>query len=131
MASSTSIAYCPRASAYFRHVDHAYSRMIREGINVTLGTDSILCLDEIADERLSILDEMSLLYRRDRTDPGTLIALATINGARALGFDPSLVTLEPGPTLGLLAVPFDAGDQTASPIEQVLTHAPSIEIERL
>ena len=34
-----------------------------------------------------------------------LLALATVNGAIALGIDPALVTLEPGPTAGVLAVP--------------------------
>ncbi|MCA9291150.1 MAG: amidohydrolase family protein, partial [Phycisphaerales bacterium] len=86
---------------------HAYRSMLAGGVNVALGTDSILCLD--TPDRISTLDEMRLLRRRDGTDPVTLLAMATIHGARALGFDEGLVEFSPGPMLGVLAVD-GAGD---------------------
>lgn len=105
--TGTTIAYCPRASAYFKHRNHRYREMLDRGVNVALGTDSLLCLDADADERLSILDEMRLLYRRDDTDPEILLQMATVNGARALGFDASEVTLSAGSSRGLLGIPVD------------------------
>ena len=107
-ALKVTAAYCPRASAYFGHphpghCEHRYREMLERGINVALGTDSVLCLDTA--DRLSVLDEMRLLYRRDGTPPRLLLRMATINGAAALGFDPNLVTLKPGPIAGLLAIP--------------------------
>lgn len=109
-ASRTTVAYCPRASAYFGHPNddhgpHRYRQMMSAGINVALGTDSIVCLDR--EDRLSVLDEMRLLHRRDGTDPALLLRMATTNGARALGFDPQLVAVAPGPTAGLLAIRCD------------------------
>ena len=103
-----SVAYCPRASAYFghphaEHPPHRYRDMLAAGINVALGTDSILCLQ--TPDRISVLDEMRFLYRRDGTDPLTLLAMATVNGAKALGFDPNTVSLSEGPINGLIAVP--------------------------
>ena len=102
------IAYCPRASAYFGHPHaghppHRYREMIEAGINVTLGTDSIICLD--TPDRISVLDDMRFLYQRDHTLPTTLLRMATINGATALGSDPQLVSLTEGPTLGLIGIP--------------------------
>jgi cytosine/adenosine deaminase-related metal-dependent hydrolase len=109
--SSISVAYCPRASAYFGHPrdgapPHRYAEMIEAGVTVALGTDSLVCLDTPG--RISVVDEMRLLHRRDGADPRTLLRMATIDGAAALGVDPAEVDLAPGPVAGLLAVPFDA-----------------------
>ncbi len=117
-----SVAYCPRASEYFGHpVDdqppHAYRAMLDAGVNVCLGTDGLVCLD--TPDRISVLDEMRRLHRRDGTDPDRLLAMATTNGARALGLDPDLVTFAPGDVAGIIAVPFDPGDP-ADPLTQVL-----------
>jgi cytosine/adenosine deaminase-related metal-dependent hydrolase len=106
----TSVAYCPRASDYFGAHEHfgphRYRDMLAAGINVCLGTDSIINLPPGTD-RLSPLDEARFLYRRDRTDPVTLLKMATINGARALGLDESRFAFHVGSQLaGVLAVPF-------------------------
>ena len=111
-ATNTSVAYCPRASAYFgadHHFGpHRYRDMLAGGVNVCVGTDSIVNLD--TPDRISILDEMRLLARRDGTDPITLLQMATTNGAKALGLDDSAFTLTPGNhPLGLLAIPVESG----------------------
>ncbi len=119
----TTVAYCPRSSAYFGHPHggrspHQYREMIAEGVNVALGTDSLLCLDTA--KRISVLDEMRLLYKRDGTDPRLLLRLATMNGAAALGFDPELVTLRPGVTAGVLSLSIDAQND-ADPLKQAMS----------
>lgn len=116
------VAYCPRASAYFGHPHagrppHRYRDMVELGVNVALGTDALPCLD--TPDRISVLDEMRFLYRRDGVDPIALLRMATVAGASALGFDGSLVTLAPGPTAGLLAVQIDSDDPD-EPLAQVL-----------
>lgn len=91
--TGTSVAYCPRASAYFgaeRHFGpHRYREMLARGINVALGTDSIVNLPhEAATEGgggISILDEMRFLWRRDGGRPEELLRMATTNGAKAMG----------------------------------------------
>ncbi|MHC4428722.1 MAG: amidohydrolase family protein [Planctomycetota bacterium] len=115
------VVYCPRSSAYFGHpapdhAPHAYCRMLDVGLEVCLGTDSIVCLD--TPDRISVLDEMRLLHARDGTDPRTLLAMATVAGARSLGFDPDLVTFAPGPVAGVIAVPCDEG--VADPLRSAL-----------
>ena len=103
--SNITVVYCPRASAYFRHEGHRWKEMLEAGVNVTLGTDSLLCLD--SPDRMSVLDEMRYLYLNQNADPQTLFAMATVNGAIGLGIDPTLVTMSPGPTSGLIAFDVD------------------------
>lgn len=109
-SASASIAYCPRASAYFGHPrdgasPHRYRALIDAGVNVVLGTDSLVCLD--TPDRISVLDDMRLLYRRDGTDPRLLLRMGTTAAARALGFDEAGYDLRPGPSAGILAVTID------------------------
>lgn len=94
------VAYCPRASDYFgapsKFGPHRYRDMLRAGVPVALGTDSLVNLPEDAARTpaeggrgMSIMDEMRLLWRRDGTDPHMLLAMGTTHGARALGMDES------------------------------------------
>lgn len=111
-----SVVYCPRSSAYFGAQKpfgaHRYREMLGAGINVCLGTDSIINLpEEATDPRragISVLDEMRLLWRRDGTDARLLLEMATVNGARALGIDPGLFEFDVGSTMaGVLSIEID------------------------
>lgn len=99
-AMGATVVYCPRASAYFdapaRFGPHRYRDMLRAGVPVALGTDSLVNLPAEAARTpaeggrgMSVLDEMRVLWRRDRPDPVTLLAMGTVQGARALGLDES------------------------------------------
>lgn len=94
--TGTSVAYCPVASAYFGHTQHRYRDMLAAGINVCLGTDSMLCQSAGNAQPMSMLAQMRHLYRRDRTDPSTLLAMATINGMHAMEFSDHEATLGEG-----------------------------------
>lgn len=108
MAAAGVVAiYCPRASAYFGHPEpgaspHRYRELLALGVPVALGSDAAIVLG--AAGPISILDEMRLLWRRDRHDPLALLAMATLHGAAALGVDPALVRLRDGDPAGLLGV---------------------------
>ena len=91
--------------------------MLASGINVALGTDSMLCLD--TPNRISVLDEMRLLHRRDNADPRLLLQMGTTNGAIALGVEPSRFTLDPGPVAGLIALDINP-DNALDPLRQIL-----------
>ncbi len=113
------VCYCPRASDYFRAHDalgpHRYRDMLAAGIPVALGTDSIINLPPDTalpnGPGMSTLDEMRYLFRRDHTDPRTLLAMATTTAARALALPPANFTLasnvEPA---GIVAVPIRASE---------------------
>lgn len=130
--TNASIAYCPRASEYFNAPDtlgpHRYRDMLARGINVCLGTDSIVNLPEAATSTktggITPLDDARLLYQRDRTDPNTLLAMLTTNGARALGLDPVAFTFARGtPLAGIIAVDID--DRCNDPLTGVFTSTAS------
>lgn len=118
-----SVAYCPRASEYFGHRGHRYRDMIDAGVNVCLGTDSIICHGS-----LSILDEMRRLHARDGTDPDLLLKMATVNGMRGLGLSESDATFTPGAAAGLVAIRYDPQNATG-PLAQVLSSAQRPDIQ--
>jgi cytosine/adenosine deaminase-related metal-dependent hydrolase len=106
-ASGVRVVYCPRASAAFGHappqlLEHPWRSLHEAGVNVCLGTDSLLCLD--TPDRLSVLDDMRLLYRRDGVDARLLLAMATVHGAKALDLEPGLAMLGPD-AAGVIACP--------------------------
>lgn len=124
-----SVAYCPRAHRYFNHEQHLGPHrlidMLQAGVNVCLGTDSVINLPPHATDPtaagLSVLDDMRAVRAatpRDRLDDRTLLTIATTNGARALGVDPGPMLLEPGlPIAHVLAAPlpqcFQSGPASA------------------
>lgn len=99
------VAYCPRAGEYFGHRGHPYRDMLARGVNVCLGTDSALCLGTPG--RISPLDDLRLLMRRDGLELGQALAMATVAGARALGLAPEAFAFGGAPLAGILAVPLD------------------------
>ncbi|MCC6677043.1 MAG: amidohydrolase family protein [Phycisphaerales bacterium] len=121
--SRVSVAYCPRASAYFgaerTFGPHRYRDLIRAGVPVALGTDSIINLPAGADAPggpgLSVLEEMRFLHARDGVDPLILLAMGTINAARALNMDERAFAFGPGASpAGLVAVDIADGPASAA-----------------
>ena len=124
---NASVAYCPVASAYFRHPSpghppHRYREMIEAGVNVCLGTDSILCQPLQEAQPLGILPQMRFLCRRDKTDADVLLRMATINGLRALGLEENLATFKPGTPARMIAVKIDP-DHVADPLVQAMLNS--------
>ncbi len=117
--TGTSVAYCPVASEYFGHVDHRYRDMLEAGVNVCLGTDSILCQPADEAQPMGILPQMRRLYRRDQTDPGTLLKMATTHGMLALEFSETDATLQKRAPAVFASVKIDV-DDPLDPLVQVL-----------
>jgi len=124
--TNTSVAYCPRSSAYFgtdlEFGPHRYRDMLAAGVNVCLGTDSIVNLD--TPDRISTLDEMRLLVARDGLDPRLALEMGTTRGARALAIDPALFTFTPGPLAGVVRV--DDADSLAAALATDHPFAPEL-----
>jgi cytosine/adenosine deaminase-related metal-dependent hydrolase len=98
--SRSSVAFCPRSHAFFKHRDHPWRRLLAAGVNVCLGTDSLA-----SSPSLSVLDEARFLFSNEPdADPRTLLAMATARGARALGLEDELGDLRPGLAAALCAV---------------------------
>jgi len=78
-----SAAFCPRSNAFFRRTTDSLQTLLAAGVNVALGTDSLA-----SNETLSMLDEMVFLKRvHPELEWRTIFEMATVNGARALGYE--------------------------------------------
>jgi cytosine/adenosine deaminase-related metal-dependent hydrolase len=75
--------------------------MLRAGVNVGIGTDSLA-----SNPSLSVLDELRFL-RQAHPDvlPDTLLAMGTLYGARALGLDRQCGSLTTGKRADLVVIP--------------------------
>lgn len=124
--TNTSVAYCPIASEYFGHQYHRYRDMLDAGINVCLGTDSIVCADADDPQPLGLLSAMRRLYQRDRTDPDMLLAMATVNGARALRLTEGFATFQRDTSAQFACIAIDPDDPT-DPLVQALTSQVPVE----
>ncbi|MEE2642281.1 MAG: amidohydrolase family protein [Planctomycetota bacterium] len=86
------LVFCPRTHAYFGHENYPLESIRKKGIELALGTDS-----RASNPDLSIWREMEfLLNRYPQLEPAAILRMGTIHGARALGMDAELGSLEPG-----------------------------------
>ena len=110
-ASGSSVAFCPRSHAFFKHADHPWRRLLAAGVNVCLGTDSLASAPS-----LSVLDEARFLFARGGADPQVLLEMATRRGARALGLETEIGDLRAGlrPEFCAVAVPASAQEPLAA-----------------
>jgi len=119
-ASRATAAYCPRSSEYFGNHEHfgphRYRDLLAAGVDVALGTDSVINLPSQAGTDavgMSTLDEARRLFARDATDPRALLGMITTSGAAALHIDPARFTFTPGaPLAGLVGT--ETATQTAN-----------------
>ncbi|WP_339910831.1 amidohydrolase family protein [Symmachiella dynata] len=113
------VVYCPRTHAYFGHEPHPWQRMLQAGVSVAIGTDS-----RGSNPDLSLWRELQFLRRTfPEVDPVELLALGTINGARALGLDGEIGTLRPGKSADMAVVALNeaAGELFAPETEVTAT----------
>ena len=112
------VVYCPRTHAWFGHARYPLEKLLAAGAIVALGTDS-----RASSPDLSLLAEMRHVAREfPAMSRATILELGTLGGARALGLDSQIGTLEPGKwaNLAVVALPEDAA---ADPHELLLDAA--------
>lgn len=90
-------ATCPNANLYIENRLPNYQNFIDDHARMTIGTDSLT-----SNWQLSILEEMKTIQRFQSYVPfDILIRWATLNGAKALGFDDTLGSFDIGKTPGI------------------------------
>ncbi|HVP13570.1 MAG TPA: amidohydrolase family protein [Phycisphaerae bacterium] len=103
-ASQATVVWCPRSHRFFGHEPHRWQKMLAAGINVCIGTDSLA-----SNETLSILDELRFVRRSvPAAEPDLLLEMGTIRGAKGLGLDARIGTLQLGKWADFAVVPWDA-----------------------
>jgi cytosine/adenosine deaminase-related metal-dependent hydrolase len=95
------IAHCPRSHAFFGHAPFALERLRSLGFNICLGTDSLA-----SNSDLSLFAEMRELLRNESwLSPREVVAMATINGAQAIGQPDLIGKIRPTAYADLIALP--------------------------
>ena len=90
--SGAHVCLCPRSNAALHQRLPDLDRMIRTGIRLCLGTDSLASVSS-----LSMLDEMAFVSKSfPMAAPERIFQMATLGGAAALGLDNRMGTLAPG-----------------------------------
>ncbi len=95
------LVHCPGSHCFFKHQNFPWSKILKSGIRVGLGTDSLA-----SNAELSMLSEMRLLQETEpQLTPQQIFSFATLEGARLFGIDREVGSLEPGKKANLIAVP--------------------------
>jgi len=112
------VVYCPRTHAWFGHDRYPLEKLLSAGAVVALGTDS-----RASSPDLSVLAEMRHVARAfPAMSRATILELGTLGGARALGLDAQIGTLEPGKRANLAVIALPEG-AAADPYELLLDTA--------
>ena len=108
--SRSSVAHCPASNAKLGHGVAPLDEMLAAGITVGLGTDSMASnnrMDILEEARLALLAQRMRVASFETPEAIDVLELATIGGARAIGIDADVGTLEPGKQADLAAFAID------------------------
>jgi aminodeoxyfutalosine deaminase len=102
-ATKTWLVLCPRANCYTGTGVPPVPGLLKAGVNLALGTDSLA-----GNRDLNLFGEMLWLYQNFPAWPGALwLRLGTLNGAQALGRDREFGSLDPGKMAALGFLPLE------------------------
>jgi cytosine/adenosine deaminase-related metal-dependent hydrolase len=127
--SGSSVAHCPRSNLYLKCGAPPVAEMRAAGVTVGLGTDSLASndsLDMLAEMRAALKTSRALASgeetgRRLSLSPRAVLRMATLDGARALGWETLVGSLEVGKRADLVVVRLPAGTTTSG--EDLLAEA--------
>jgi cytosine/adenosine deaminase-related metal-dependent hydrolase len=104
-----SVVHCPRSHGYFQHRKFPLEKLLAAKVNVCLGTDSLATVtrNDKQELELSMFTEMQTFARSyPEQSPQTILKMATINSARALGLNRKIGELSGFSAADLIAIPF-------------------------
>ena len=119
-----SVAHCPRSHVFFRHRRFPREELAGVGVNICLGTDSLASVTKVRGRpmELNLFTEMqSFAAAHPQLPPETILRMATLHGARALGMQGKIGELSENAMADLIAVPFTGN--CAGAFEAVVHHA--------
>jgi 5-methylthioadenosine/S-adenosylhomocysteine deaminase len=97
---------CPRSNTALGVGRAPVMELLGEGVPVALGTDSLASAGD-----LDLFAELAALRREHpRLPPAAALRMATLNGARALGLDERLGSLERGKLARCIVVPLESAN---------------------
>ncbi|MDB6123497.1 MAG: Amidohydrolase, partial [Pedosphaera sp.] len=123
----TSVVHCPRSHSYFKHRAFPLQELLAAKVNICLGTDSLASVYKARKRaiELNMFDEMrELALNSPDLPPETILRMATINGALALGMKRQIGELSPGAFADLIAIPHAGAG--SNDYETVLHHGGNV-----
>lgn len=120
--TGVNIAHCPESNLKLASGFCPIGQLVEQGVNVTLGTDGAASnndLDMFAEMRQAALLAKAVAQDASAIPAATALELATINGAKALGLDHKLGSLEAGKAADIIAVDFS--DLESQPCYDVIS----------
>jgi 5-methylthioadenosine/S-adenosylhomocysteine deaminase len=102
------VAHCPASNAKLGHGIAPLVEFLNAGIAVGLGSDSMASnnrMDLLEEARLAALFQNTRLAAPTAVSAAVALTLATLGGARAVGLDQEIGSLEPGKSADLAAFP--------------------------
>jgi 5-methylthioadenosine/S-adenosylhomocysteine deaminase len=116
------IIHCPASNLKLASGSCPVAELDARSINIALGTDGAASnnsLDMFAETRLAALLAKGVSGNPEAIPAARALSMATINGARALGLDDRIGSIEPGKQADLVAVRIDRIE--TQPVHNVLS----------
>jgi 5-methylthioadenosine/S-adenosylhomocysteine deaminase len=109
--SDSRVAHCPKSNAKFGHGTAPLEKFMNNKIRVGFGSDSVasnnVC-DILEEARFGVLAARNMPDRMRFIEPEEAIAAATLGGARSLGLETEIGTLEAGKQADLIVVSLES-----------------------
>ncbi|TVP56593.1 MAG: TRZ/ATZ family hydrolase [Halomonadaceae bacterium] len=121
--SGAHVLHCPESNMKLASGQCPVHKLLEAGINVALGTDGAASnndLDMFGEMRTAALLAKSVSGNAAAVSAHQALAMATINGAKALGREQDLGSLEAGKLADIVAV--DLGDPLVQPVYDPASH---------
>lgn len=116
-ATGTNVAHCPSSNLKLGSGIAPIVEMVKRGISVSLGADGAPCnnrLDMFTEMRTAALIQKAL-HGAEVLPARTMLKMATIDGARALGLDKEIGSIEPGKRADLTLIDLETLHTTPRP----------------
>jgi 5-methylthioadenosine/S-adenosylhomocysteine deaminase len=127
--SRSAIAHCPISNAKLGHGIAPLTRFLDANIHVGLGSDSVASnnrMDLLEESRAAILLQRARMGAFDAVSPEAALFLATLGGARALGLDSEVGSLEVGKSADLAAFPIEHIGPLHDPVTSAVFALPGV-----
>lgn len=121
--SGVNVLHCPASNLKLASGTCRVADLDRAGINVAIGTDGAASnntLDMFAETRLAALVAKGASGDPEAIPAARALSMATLNGARALGQEDRIGSLEVGKAADLAAV--DLSAMATTPVHNVISH---------
>jgi cytosine/adenosine deaminase-related metal-dependent hydrolase len=117
------VVHCPRSHEYFKHLLFPRAELLAAGVNICLGTDSLASVlkDKGKLPELNLFEEMrTFSTKHSDVPPASVLKMATVNGAHALGQQGRAGELAEDALADLITLPYSGS--LAKVYEGVLQH---------